>query len=142
MKKRTLLVTLLFLLAGTAMLSAQTKPANSNDKPLVLVYYFHGTNRCATCLAIEDNTQKTLQTYFAKEVKEGTVKFQSVNVDEEANIKLAEKYEASGSALFVTKVVKGKETKEDMTNFAFSYGRNNPEKFMLGLKDQIAKDLK
>jgi hypothetical protein len=142
MKKQTILGILLFLFAGTAMLSAQTKPVTASDKATVLVYYFHGTNRCATCLAIEDNTQKTLEAYFSREVKEGTVKFQSVNVDEEANAKLAEKYEASGSALFVTKVQKGKETREDMTNFAFSYGRNNPEKFMQGLKEQIAKDLK
>ncbi len=93
-------------------------------------------------MAIEDNTKKTLDTYFANQVKNGTVKMSVINVDEDKNKALSEKYEATGSALFLTKTLNGKESKTDMTDFAFSYARNNPEKFMSGLKDKINELLK
>ncbi len=141
MKTISSIFLLLVMISGISTIQAQNKTA-ATGKAKVVVYYFHGTNRCATCMAIEDNTKKTLQTYFDKELKNGTIKFQVVDVDEKANEKLAEKYEASGSALFVTKLDKGKEVINDLTNFAFSYGRNNPEKFILGVKDEIAKNLK
>ncbi len=132
---------MLMVMMSCISIQAQNKRVNSN-KTKVLVYYFHATNRCPTCLAIEDNTEKALHTYFDKELKDGTIKFLAINVDEKANEKLAEKYEAGGSALWVTKIGTGKEVKTDMTNFAFSYGRSNPEKFMTGIKDEITKDLK
>jgi len=132
---------LMVTISGIGIVQSQNKP-QTTDKTRVLVYYFHATSRCPTCLAIEDNTKKTLETYFAKEMKDGIIKFRTVNVDEKENYKLAEKYEAGGSALFVTKIDKGKEMKTDMTNFAFSYGRNNQEKFMSGLKEEISKKLK
>ena len=65
-----------------------------------------------------------------------------INVDEDKNKKIAEKYEATGSALYLTKIVGGKESKNDMTDFAFSYARNNPDKFISGLKDKINELLK
>jgi hypothetical protein len=131
----------ILLLAGYFPSLAQDKPVTTKQAKLE-VYYFHATRRCATCMAIEDNTKKTLDTYFAAEIKDGTIKFNVVNVDEKKNKALAEKYEASGSALFLTKLDQGKEQKTDMTDFAFSYGRNNPEKFMAGLKDKINELLK
>ncbi|HSN50738.1 MAG TPA: nitrophenyl compound nitroreductase subunit ArsF family protein [Bacteroidales bacterium] len=140
MKKFRLMILLLVMISGTTAQSQNKTVTGDNTR--VLVYYFHATQRCPTCLAIEENTRKSLQTNFAKEMKEGTIKFLSVNVDEKENSKLAEKYEAGGSALFVTKLDKGKEVKNDITNFAFSYGRSNPVKFMAGVKDEIAKALK
>lgn len=106
------------------------------------VIYFHATRRCPTCLAIEDNTKKTLNTYFSTKVKDGTIKLIVINVDDDKNKVVAEKYEATGSALFLTKTNEGKESKSDMTDFAFSYARNNPEKFISGLKDKITELLK
>jgi hypothetical protein len=140
MKKMTfILLTIIFALSNNAW---SQKPVVVNDKTKVQVYYFHGTQRCATCLAIEENARKTLQNYFPEQLKNGTIQFASVNIDEKENFKLAEKYEAGGSALWLTKISNGKETKKDMTNFAFSYGRSNPEKFFAGLKDEINNLLK
>ena len=110
--------------------------------PRVNVYYFHATRRCPTCLAIEENTKKTLETYFPAELKDGSVKFVVLNVDDAKNKEIAEKFEASGSALFLTQVSAGKEYKTDLTDFAFSYGRNDPEKFITGLKSKIGELLK
>ena len=106
------------------------------------VYYFHITNRCPTCLSIEANTKKTLDTYFPKEVKEGKIKLVILNVDDDKNKAISEKYAAYGSALFLTKKVSGKETITDITNFAFQNSRNRPEEFIKGLKLKINENLK
>lgn len=106
------------------------------------IIYFHSERRCPTCISIEDNTKKTLDTYFAKQVKDGTITLQILNIEDEKNLKLVEKYEADGSSLFFTKVNGTKETTTDFTNFAFSYSRNQANKFIAGLKAEIEKNLK
>jgi hypothetical protein len=106
------------------------------------IVYFHAKNRCPTCISIEENTKKTLDTYFAAQLKDGTIKLQVLDVSEEKKKKMVEKYEADGSGLFLTKVDGKKETTTDFTNFAFSYSRNQAEKFIAGLKAEIEKTLK
>jgi len=106
------------------------------------IIYFHSERRCPTCLSIEENTKKTLNTYFAGQLKDGSITFQILNVEDDKNLKLVEKYEAEGSSLFLTKVIGAKETTTDFTNFAFSYSRNQAEKFISGLKAEIEKNLK
>jgi len=106
------------------------------------IVYFHAKNRCPTCISIEDNTRKTLNTYFASQMKDGTIKFQVLDVSEEKNEKMVEKYQADGSGLFLTHVDAKKETTTDFTNFAFSYSHNQAEKFIAGLKAEIEKNLK
>jgi hypothetical protein len=135
MKKNVFPLILLGLLFG-ATLFAQ------NPSKKLEVIYFHATRRCATCMAIENNTKKTLDTWFAGQMKSGAVRMTVINVDEEKNKAIAEKYEASGSALFLTVTNNGKEARTDMTEFAFSWARSNPDKFMTGLKDKINELLK
>jgi hypothetical protein len=130
---------LLFLCAIIASVSLN---AQTSTKPIVEVYYFHATNRCATCNSIEANTRKTLETNFAKELKEGKIKFTVLNSDDEKNKALCEKYEAYGATLILVRFNNGKEASENLTNFAFSYSRNQPEKFMDGLKLKLDQMLK
>jgi hypothetical protein len=85
---------------------------------------FHSTHRCMTCNAIENNTKYTLETYFPEELAANKITFKVINVDEEANFKLAEKFEATGTSLYLNIIVDGKETKIDLTDFAFMNGTN------------------
>ena len=113
------------------------------QKPVKLqIVYFHAKNRCPTCLSIEENTKKTLNTYFAAQLKDGTIKLQVLDVSEEKNEKIVEKYQADGSGLFLTHLDGKTETTTDFTNFAFSYSRNQADKFIAGLKAEIEKNLK
>ena len=106
------------------------------------IVYFHAKNRCPTCLSIEENTKKTLNSYFSSQLKDGTIKLQVLDVSEDKNEKIAEKYQAEGSGLFLTHIDGKKETTTDFTNFAFSYSRNQADKFIAGLKSEIEKNLK
>ena len=75
------------------------------QKPTKLqIVYFHAKNRCPTCISIEENTKKTLDTYFANQLKDGTIKLQVLDVSEEKNEKLVEKYQAEGSSLYLTRI--------------------------------------
>lgn len=110
--------------------------------PVVYIYNFHVTNRCPSCIAIEDATTKTLNTYFAAELKQGRIKRQVINVDDDANKKIAEKYQAFGSGLFITRSYKGKETTLDLTGDGFKFARNKEDRFIEILKTKITEYLK
>jgi uncharacterized lipoprotein YehR (DUF1307 family) len=102
---------------------------------------FHSTHRCMTCNAIEANTKYTLDRYFEKELKEDKITFQVINVDKEENEKIAEKFEAAGTALFLNVIKNGKETQINLTDFAFMNG-NDQEAFSKELKSKIDTELK
>ncbi len=143
MKKLPILSTLvvsLFLFSCTG--KAQNKTAaNQQKQNSIEVLDFHSTNRCMTCKAIEANTKYTLDTYFANELKTGKIIFKIINVDKKENEKVAEKFEASGTALFLNVINNGKENQIDLTNFAFMNG-NDQKAFSSALKQTIANQLK
>lgn len=101
---------------------------------------FHSTHRCITCKAIESNTKLVLETNFAKELKDGVITLQVINVDDENNYKLAEKFQATGTALFLNVIADGEENQIDLTQFGFMYGKNT-EEFTKRLTNRIEKQL-
>jgi tryptophanyl-tRNA synthetase len=126
----------------TANANTENNANQKTEKPVVLIYNFHVTNRCVSCIAIEEATTKTLNTYFASEMKQGRIKRQILNVDDEANAAISEKYQAFGSGLFVTRIFKGKEDIADLTGTGFKFAKNKEEKFIEVLKNQINSYLK
>ena len=66
---------------------------------------------------------------------------QILNDYKKENYKMAERYEAAGSALFINVIKNGKETHIDLTDFAFMNAFND-EKFAKELKTKIDKQLK
>lgn len=108
----------------------------------ILIFNFHVTNRCAACIAIEDATTKTLNNYFSNELKSGRIIRKIVNVDDDANKTISEKYQAFGSGLFVTRVFNGKESTTDLTGDGFKFAKNKEERFIEILKNKISEYLK
>ena len=118
--------------------TAVVEAVNSINK--VEVIGFHSTHRCATCKAIEANTQFTIDTYFPTQVEKGTVTYQTLNVEEESNYTKAEEFQATGTSLYLNVIVDNQNTIIDLTNFAFSDGRDQ-EIFSEELKLKIDKEL-
>lgn len=108
----------------------------------VEVLYFHGKQRCATCMAIESHTKAVLEEHFAEQMKKGDVVFKVIDISKPENEKLAEQYEVSWSSLFVVKHQNGKETRENMTEFAFGHARKAPDKFEAGVVKAVDEMLK
>lgn len=95
----------------------------------VEVLYFHGKQRCATCIAIETNTKAAIEEKFAEQIKKGELVFKIIDISKEENEKIAEKYEVTWSSLFIVKYKNGQEESKNMTDFAFANARKSPEVF-------------
>lgn len=119
-----------------------TANAKSPEKDRVEVIYFHGKQRCATCMAIEKNTREVINNLFANELKNGTVVFKIVDISTPEGEKIADKYEVTWSSLFVNKWKDSKETRSNLTEFAFGNARKNPDAFKKTLADKIRQSLK
>lgn len=120
----------------------KSSTSTPTEKDRVEVIAFHGKRRCATCMAIEKNTEEMLKAMFAEELKNGTVVYKNIDISTPEGEKLADKYEVTWSSLFVNKWKGGKEIRNNMTEFGFANARNNPETFRQGLADMIRKSLK
>ena len=130
---RLLPFVLLFICLGIEVSATETV-ANQSKKEITKVYYFHKNRRCPTCMAIEKQTRKVLKedSYAAaKENKE--LEFKSMNSENSVHSKLVKELKVSGSALII---LKGDE-KIDLTNQAFLYARNQPEKFQMILREAL-----
>lgn len=110
--------------------------------PVVLVLNFHLTNRCPSCIAIEETTIATLKQKYSAEMADGRVKQYTFNVDEKANKAIADKYQAYGASVFITRSFQGKETTTELTGDGFKYARNKPEMFAEILSNKINEYLK
>jgi hypothetical protein len=137
---KAIIVILLLAVSGISNLTAQIKPPDAG-KTRVEVYYFHPTERCPIDQSIEDNARKVVQTSFPDEMKTGILKFQVLNIDDKANEKIVAKFDVNTQALFIVKTEHGKEIKNNMTDFAFSYSKSNPTKFKSELIQEIKKAL-
>ncbi len=82
----------------------QVKPAEK-----VQVYVFHSTNRCFSCVTIGKFSKKTIEQKFPDELSSGKIEFKEINIDLPENRTLTNKFEATGSALFINAVIDGED---------------------------------
>lgn len=131
MNKKIIIITVsVIAVAGTAfLLSSQpseqngaTQAESSNGQAnreqeveKVKVYYFHNSARCASCRTLEKYTRQTIEEFFQPELRDEKIEYKAVNVDLPKNKELAQKYEASGSSLFINRVIDGQDNIEQDT---------------------------
>jgi len=103
----------LFLLVLIFGVVAPSYPAdNGAASPLKLVaYYFHATQRCATCLAIESYSKEALQAKFSEQLKAGVIDWQVVDVEQVKNRHFIQDYQLVTSSLVLVSVSNGKKGK-------------------------------
>jgi thiol-disulfide isomerase/thioredoxin len=106
------------------------KKNDSEANSKVIVYYFHGEQRCATCIAVQDVTKATLEENF-KDNKD--VSFQEIDITDSKNEELVNKYEIAWSTLLI---VCGEKT-TDITDDAFATAKESPELLKKQLTDEI-----
>jgi hypothetical protein len=137
---KTILLSLIALMLASTSAICQNK-SQHDSKNVIQVIDFHSTHRCMTCNNIENKTKAVLDKHFKKEMAAGKIMFKAINVDEKANAKIAEDFEASGTALFINVMKNGKSTKINLTDFAFMNANNKDDSFELGLKKEVEKAL-
>lgn len=82
-------------------ISADAIPSESAD-PVVVVTYFTTNVRCDSCRMIETLTRSAVEEDFAYELAKGTVRFQTINLDEPQNEHFARDYEMSFKTVVVS----------------------------------------
>ncbi|HQV39809.1 MAG: hypothetical protein IPO60_08460 [Flavobacteriales bacterium] len=106
----------------TACSSNAQQPTTSTSSAVATridVIEFHSEHRCETCINIEAMAREVLNTGFATQMRDGTITFRLVNVEEKANAKMAEEFGAYGTALFLDVHKNGTDEKVDLTEWAF-----------------------
>lgn len=130
--KKLLSILGLVLLLGSVSVFVQASKGTSTSTEVqsstVKVFYFYGTHRCATCMAVEKVSKEAVAAY------EGTtVPFTSVNVDKDENKALIEQYNIQGQTLLIV----GPDKTINLTNFAFMNARTHPEKLKLKIQSTL-----
>ena len=129
------------IIVCACMLSCQNSKTQNDvnvaeaNNSKVEVIYFHTNQRCATCVAIEDNTTDLVQSTFADKIANGEVLFRIIDIAK--NEELADKYEVAWSSLILIDHDKQGDEVDNLTTFAFANARNNPEEFKRQLTDKI-----
>lgn len=119
---------LLFISYNSNGQSPKNEIAKNTVSTTIQVIQFHSQHRCMTCNLIEKLTRETLQKY-------PEISFTLINVDDKINEKIAEQFEATGTALFLYNPKTG--AKKDLTDFAFMNANSDPAKFKKGLEKEI-----
>lgn len=107
---------------------------NAVDASVTNVYYFHGKQRCKTCIAVGNLTQETIEDIYANNDK---VKFIEVDTSDKQYSNLVDKYEVSWNALIIAKGDKH----IDITEQAFANAVNTPEILVKLLTEEVNKNL-
>ena len=96
----------------------------------VIVYYFHGKQRCKTCVAVGDVARETVKKTFADNDK---VRFVEINTSEKGNDALIEKYEVTWNALIIAQG----ENAVEITDQAFATAVRNPQSLEDLIKEEV-----
>lgn len=108
----------------------QEQAVSTDTVSVVNVYYFHGKERCKTCIAVGDLAKKTIEEVYAG--NDG-VKFIEVDTSDKQFDDLVNKYEVSWNALIIAKG----DNAIDITEQAFANAVSNPAV----LSDLIKKEV-
>jgi hypothetical protein len=123
--------------------SPTTPPVSDNSTgpaDRVDIIYLHRTERCHTCLYAENMTRYTLETYFADDLASGKVIFQSIDVQDEANTDIVEKYNnASYLTLYINTVSSGIDHIEEITDIWLAIDNDNT--FVEIVKNKVEQSL-
>lgn len=118
------------------------KAAAKSEAPVVEVLYFHGPQRCKTCVALQKAAKELVDTKFAKELKSGRVIFREIDLTTKEGETLGDRYEVAWSSLVVVRKQGKKEKSEDLTEDGFRYAVNNKAKIQSILQNKITEYLK
>jgi len=118
----------------------KTEPPKQTIKSKVIIYYFHSTHRCPTCLRIEKYSREAIEKYFANELKNGILTFKSLNVDEPENRHFIQDYQLYTKSLVITLYKNDKQEKwENLADIWLLV--SDKEKFYQYVKDEVGKFL-
>ncbi|MHC4076762.1 MAG: nitrophenyl compound nitroreductase subunit ArsF family protein, partial [Planctomycetota bacterium] len=88
---------------------AKTQTEDIQQDNQLIVYYFHGDQRCATCHKLETYAKEALDTYFADKIASKKIVWKVVNVDRTENSHFIQDYKLVTKSVVLSEVAHGKE---------------------------------
>jgi len=120
-------------------LEPETPRAPRPDR--VVVYYFHRTLRCDTCLKFEAYTDEALHSRFAEELADGRLVWSVLNVDDESTAALVDAYNIFESSLVVSVVDAGEERSSEKLEAIWGLVGDKPS-FLSYVQSEVGANLK
>lgn len=134
MKNIVISVSVLFLLISCKQSVVQKEQESAaTERNDVEVYYFHKTERCATCRAVEAEARKNVEMLYPELYSTGKITFTSLNIDEDAGRMMGDQFGVLGQTLLI---VSG-DKKVNITHEGFMYAEGKPDKFMSVIKEKV-----
>ena len=133
MKVITIALLFMSIVLSACAQTDSPKTVSTAESDGIEVLYFHGKQRCATCIAIEKQTKQAVE-----ELSDNRLTMRTIDISKKENESIVEKYEVAWSSLIV---VKG-DNVLNLTELGFSLARNNPDGFRERLKSEIKQLLK
>lgn len=121
----TVLLLIVFMISSAVEASDNT----AGIKDGIVIYYFHGNQRCVTCKNIEKLSKAATERKFPEGLKDGTVKFIPINVETSDNEHFINDYQLFVRSVVVTRIENGKETSWTKLDKVWQYHKD-PETFL------------
>jgi hypothetical protein len=92
--------------------SSDSDTSQLDELASVNIYYFHGRQRCVTCVGVQELVEQIYSRNFSDNLNVG---YREIDFTDRANLELADKYEIAFSSL----IIAGENDHTDMTEYAF-----------------------
>jgi thioredoxin 1 len=92
--------------AGTAAKDRAQLPPGSK----LVAYYLHRTQRCQTCLVLEQISEQAIREGFGKELADGLIEFKSVNYEEPENAHFVQDFKLTTQSLVLVRLQDDRQT--------------------------------
>jgi hypothetical protein len=106
--------------------SEQQKPNmiienNVPEGRIIIVYYFHGTYRCPSCLRIEAWSLDAIQESFAQALEQGMIIWKTINFDKPENSHFIREYQVSTKSLIIVEMTGKKQKRYENLEKVWEY---------------------
>ncbi len=122
---------------GVILLIAAINSFSKEKSENIKIMYFHATERCQGCLALEGNVVKSVNELYETELKAEMYNYDSIDFLAEENEKFVELYKIETQTLIISKVVEGKEVKWINLDKIWDYAGSYPK-----MKKYIDREMK
>jgi hypothetical protein len=102
----------------------------------VVAYYFHGNYRCATCLKLEEYSRVAIEEGFPRELSEGILSFEVVNVDEPQNRHFISDYALVTKSLVLVQMAGDEQVRFKNLDFVWKFLGSRDE-FKAYVQDEV-----
>jgi len=126
--------------AGTAEVS-DSLHSQAGKKHQLVVYYFHGTQRCSNCIKIEAYTKEAVDRAFSAQLHDSVVVWRLVNTDEDTNKHFRQDYQLFTKSVVLSDLADGTQVRWKNLDKIWEY-LGDKAAFQAYVREEVAAYLK